>query len=98
MAIARALARRAPLCILDEPTAALDPMSESRFYTQFGELTRGRTTIFISHRLGSTALSDSSTFEMRRISADEVNSPFTVGHAHRPPGTGDGPAHALAEK
>ena len=58
VAIARALARRAPLCILDEPTAALDPMSESRFYTQFGELTRGRTTIFISHRLGSTALSD----------------------------------------
>lgn len=48
----------APLLILDEPTAALDPISESRLYEEFGEISRNRTTIFISHRLGSTKLSD----------------------------------------
>ena len=58
LAIARALVSGAPLRILDEPTAALDPVSESEFYRHFGELSRGVTTIFISHRLGSTALAD----------------------------------------
>ena len=48
----------APLRILDEPTAALDPVSESEFYGRFGELSCGVTTIFISHRLGSTTLAD----------------------------------------
>lgn len=58
MAIARTLVRNAPLRILDEPTAALDPVSESEFYERFGEMSRGCTTIFISHRLGSTKLAD----------------------------------------
>ena len=58
LAIARALVSGAPLRILDEPTAALDPVSESEFYGRFGELSRGVTTIFISHRLGSTTLAD----------------------------------------
>ncbi|MDR2616125.1 MAG: ABC transporter ATP-binding protein/permease [Oscillospiraceae bacterium] len=58
VAIARSLVSRAPLRILDEPTAALDPVAESRVYSQFEEISRGRTTIFISHRLGSTKLAD----------------------------------------
>ena len=48
----------APLKILDEPTAALDPISESNVYEKFEEISRGGTTIFISHRLGSTKLAD----------------------------------------
>lgn len=58
LAMARSLMSTAPIQILDEPTAALDPISESRLYEQFGEISQRRTTIFISHRLGSTRLAD----------------------------------------
>jgi ATP-binding cassette subfamily B protein len=58
IAMARSLMSDAPVQILDEPTAALDPISESRLYEQFGEISQGKTTIFISHRLGSTKLAD----------------------------------------
>lgn len=58
IAMARAIINPAPLRILDEPTAALDPISESRVYEKFEEISKGRTTIFISHRLGSTKLAD----------------------------------------
>jgi ATP-binding cassette subfamily B protein len=58
VAIARSLASRAPVKILDEPTAALDPISESRIYEEFEKLMAGKTTVFISHRLGSTKLAD----------------------------------------
>src|SRR5690554_2951522 len=58
LAMARALLKPASLLILDEPTAALDPLSESRLYEEFEAISRGRTTIFISHRLGSTKLAD----------------------------------------
>lgn len=58
VAMARALMNDAPLLILDEPTAALDPISESRLYELFGKISKDRTTIFISHRLGSTKLAD----------------------------------------
>ena len=57
-AMARSIVNKAPLCILDEPTAALDPVNESRVYRKFEQISRGRTTIFISHRLGSTKLAD----------------------------------------
>ena len=58
VAIARSLYSRAPIKILDEPTAALDPISESQIYEEFEKLMHGKTTVFISHRLGSTKLAD----------------------------------------
>lgn len=58
VAIARSLISRAPVKILDEPTSALDPISESQVYSEFEKLMDGKTTLFISHRLGSTKLAD----------------------------------------
>lgn len=58
VAIARSLVSRAPVRILDEPTSALDPISESNLYGDFEKLMEGKTTIFVSHRLGSTKLAD----------------------------------------
>jgi ATP-binding cassette subfamily B protein len=58
VAIARALVNPAPVRILDEPTAALDPLSESRLYEDFERTSANKTTILISHRLGSTKLAD----------------------------------------
>jgi len=58
VAIARATVSDAPVVILDEPTAALDPLAESALYAEFGRISRGKTSVFISHRLGSTKLAD----------------------------------------
>lgn len=58
VAIARSLVSRAPVRILDEPTSALDPISESNLYRDFEKLMKGKTTVFVSHRLGSTKLAD----------------------------------------
>jgi len=59
IALARAVVSPAALLILDEPTAALDPISESNVYREFEKICgTDRTTIFISHRLGSTKLAD----------------------------------------
>ena len=59
ISIARALYRKhACMYILDEPTAALDPISEARIYRNFAELTGDKTTILISHRLGITSVVD----------------------------------------
>lgn len=52
--LARALYKDAPIVILDEPTAALDPLAESRMYEKYFEMTQNKTSIFISHRLSST--------------------------------------------
>lgn len=54
--MARSIMSSASLKILDEPTAALDPISESRVYEDFEDISKNGTTIFISHRLGSTKL------------------------------------------
>ncbi len=58
LAIARALYRDAPFVILDEPTAALDPFSEAEIYENFRSLTRGKTAIYISHRMSSCKFCD----------------------------------------
>ena len=52
--LARALYKRAAILVLDEPTAALDPIAESGMYEKYHELSAGKTTVFISHRLAST--------------------------------------------
>lgn len=58
LAIARALYNPAQVRILDEPTAALDPVAESRIYEMFGKISAGKSTIFITHRLGAARLAD----------------------------------------
>ncbi|NMM55477.1 ABC transporter ATP-binding protein [Paenibacillus aquistagni] len=58
ISIIRSLINQAPLKILDEPTASLDPISESILYQEYEKMTKGNTTILISHRLGSTKLAD----------------------------------------
>lgn len=57
-AIARALFRKAPVVILDEPTAALDPVAEYEIYRQFNTLVGGKTAVYISHRLSSCKFCD----------------------------------------
>ncbi len=52
--LARALYKDAPVLILDEPTAALDPIAESRIYSEYNEMAKGKSAVFISHRLAST--------------------------------------------
>lgn len=53
VALARALYKNAPFVILDEPTAALDPIAEFEIYSRFNELIGDKTAIFVSHRLSS---------------------------------------------
>lgn len=58
LAIARVMLSPAPMYILDEPTAALDPMSESKIYEDFEHISQQKTTLLISHRLGATKTAD----------------------------------------
>lgn len=58
LAIARALYKDSPVVILDEPTAALDPIAEYEIYKQFDKLVGGKTAIYISHRLSSCKFCD----------------------------------------
>lgn len=53
IAIARALYKDAPFVILDEPTAALDPVSEYEIYSRFQRLVKDKTSVYISHRMSS---------------------------------------------
>ncbi len=56
--LARALYKDAPILILDEPTAALDPIAESEIYESYHKYSSQKTSVFISHRLASTKFSD----------------------------------------
>lgn len=58
IALARALYKNAPFIILDEPTAALDPIAEYEVYSKFNEIVQDKTTIYISHRLSSCRFCD----------------------------------------
>ncbi|MBO4989382.1 MAG: ABC transporter ATP-binding protein [Clostridia bacterium] len=58
IAIARALYKDAPFVILDEPTAALDPLSEYEIYSKFDSLVKGKTSVYISHRMSSCKFCD----------------------------------------
>lgn len=56
--LSRALYKDAPIIVLDEPTAALDPIAESDLYQKYSSLLQGRTSLYISHRLASTRFCD----------------------------------------
>jgi ATP-binding cassette subfamily B protein len=58
IAIARGLYRSCDLIILDEPTAAIDPLEETRIFRLFEKATIGKTTILVTHRLGSAKIAD----------------------------------------
>ena len=56
--LARAIYKNAPVLILDEPTAALDPIAESQVYQRYNAIAKDKTSIFVSHRLSSTKFCD----------------------------------------
>lgn len=58
IALARAIYKDAPIVVLDEPTAALDPISEFEVYSTFNEMIGGKTALFVSHRLSSCRFCD----------------------------------------
>jgi ATP-binding cassette subfamily B protein len=58
IAIARSFFRSHQLIVLDEPTAAIDPIEETRIYNRFAEISRDKTALIITHRLGSVRLAD----------------------------------------
>ena len=58
VAIARALYKDAPFIILDEPTAALDPVAEAEIYSRFNDIVTDKTAVYISHRLSSCKFCD----------------------------------------
>lgn len=81
LAIARAIHKAADLVILDEPTAALDPLAESEVYEQFHALTRGKTAIFISHRMSSSLFCDRILLlQDGRIAAFDSHENLMKGH------------------
>lgn len=58
IALARCALSKAPISILDEPTAAMDPVYESKIYRNFQQISRGKTVLLISHRLASVKMAD----------------------------------------
>ena len=58
LALAKALYKNAPVLLLDEPTAALDPIAEQEMYLNYADFSKGKSSVFISHRLASTRFCD----------------------------------------
>lgn len=69
--LARALYKDGPILTLDEPTAALDPIAENDIYMKYHEMTSGKTSLFISHRLASTRFCDRILFLADGVIAEE---------------------------
>ena len=68
LALARALYKDSPIVILDEPTAALDPIAENEIYSRFNSFVENKTAIYISHRLSSCAFcSRIAVFDMAEL-------------------------------
>lgn len=69
--LARCIYKDAPILVLDEPTAALDPIAESNMYQEYDKITKNKSALFISHRLASTKFCDRILFmEQGRILED----------------------------
>ena len=58
ISIARGLYRLHDFIVLDEPTAAIDPLEESRLYEKFAEISKDKTAVIVTHRLGSARIAD----------------------------------------
>ena len=58
LSVARAFYKNSEILILDEPTAALDAIAEQEVFNRFSELSRNKTTVFVSHRLSSATTAD----------------------------------------
>lgn len=71
LVLARALYKDGPILVLDEPTAALDPIAENDIYMKYHEMTSGKTSLFISHRLASTRFCDRILFLQDGVIAEE---------------------------
>lgn len=71
MMLARALYKDAPILLLDEPTAALDPIAENDMYLRYNEIAEHRTAVYISHRLASTRFCDRVLFLQNGVIAEE---------------------------
>lgn len=69
--LARALYKNGPILVLDEPTAALDPIAENDIYRKYNDMTVGKTSLFISHRLASTRFCDRILFLRDGVIAEE---------------------------
>ncbi len=69
--LARALYKDGPILVLDEPTAALDPIAENDIYMKYNRMTEGKTSVFISHRLASTRFCDRIVFIRDGVIAEE---------------------------
>lgn len=69
--LARALYKNGTFLILDEPTAALDPIAENDIYTKYSEMAEGKSSVFISHRLASTRFCDRILFLKNGVIAEE---------------------------
>lgn len=69
--LARAIYKNAPILLLDEPTAALDPIAEKNIYLQYNEMAEGKVSVFISHRLASIVFCDRIFFMKNGIIAEE---------------------------
>ena len=71
LVLARALYKGGSILVLDEPTAALDPIAENDIYMKYNEMTKGKTSLFISHRLASTRFCDRILFLKDGVIAEE---------------------------